>query len=589
MHLNLFELKVRKLHEVVEDPNFAFPTFQRSFVWEKDQMITLIDSVYRRIPINSLYTWHCEGIPMKDGTESKKMMQLVVDGQQRLTALKAMLLGEPYYRDGRKQRIEVAFHAIEATFHRVDNKFSPSDKHVPNLAKFYANPEAETKAYENRNQGKLTAEEKETVEANLRHLKAMKKLPIFVYQISNTATLDQVHLCFERTNSGGRKVSKGDLCMAWLEAYQPLLAETIALFCQGIQFGKQIDNLREESREFKGSPFAQAIRWIELEGNSPVAYQPEAKEVADLLFHILQDGKKFNLGTIARQLLKDSANPSVHGENQERANSALLEIVNKENFNRFNHILGQFPGINSTDSNYAYWLFLRCRRTSKEKGYTHEKIARLLQRWYLLQLLNSMRVGGVVAFSRYHQGFVQADSLEGYLQTLEADLPENFWTEQLPEKFREEEKAATRKVAKAWEIVQILEGTKVFFDNTVSVENLQSSGLKSVHHLYPQDGLKKEGVPGAQVNAIANLVLTTTEVNSRIGNTKLHRFIEDAEDKGALENAQEHLEAHCIPSGAGILPYEKFLAARAQLMASRIQEVYEKLKGESALTPEHRD
>ena len=580
MDLNPFELKVLKLSQVVENPHFEIPTFQRDFVWTRDQMITLIDSVYRGIPINSLYTWNCEGIPMKTGTESNKNMQLVVDGQQRLTALKAMLLGEPYYynRDGRRQRIGVAFHAIKGTFHKVDSQFRLSDKHVPNLATFYANPKAETEEYHIRNRGKLTAEEKESVAANLAHLKAMKDLPIFVYQISNEATLDQVHLCFERSNSEGRKVSQGDLCLAWLAAHQPLLAEGITLFCQGIQFGKQIPNPREESPKFQGSPFAQAIRWIELEDDRVVAYQPKAKEVADLLFNIVQDGKKFDLGTIARRLLGDTENASAQGENQTRVDSAFSEIVNSENFNEFNDILSQFPDINQTDSNYAYWLFLRCRREPSEKGYTDEKIARLLQQWYLLQVLGSMRVTGAVAFSRYLQGFAQAGSLEGYLQTLEADFPENFWTEQLPEKLQKQDKGETRKVARAWEMVQILAETKALFDNTVSIAELHARGLLSRHHLYPQDLLKKEGVPEPKIKAIANSAITTNKVNSRIGNRKLHRFIEDAEDKGTLENAPEHLDAHCIPSGAGTLPYEEFLAARAQLMAARIRKVYEDLK-----------
>ena len=579
MHFNLFEPKVLRLEQVVENPHFEIPTFQRDVVWTPNQMVTLIDSVYRGIPINSLYIWNREGIWTKDGTESDADTQLVIDGQQRLTALKAMLLGEPYYNhNGNMQRIEIAFHPIEGRFRKVNDRSRPNDKHVPNLARFYDDPEAEIEAYDKRNERKLTAEEKALVATNLEHLKAMKDLPIFVYQLSITATPDLVHLCFERSNSEGRKVSQGDLCLAWLAAHQPLLAEGITLFCQGIQFGKQIPNLLEESPQFQGSPFAQAIRWIELEDDRVVAYQPKAKEVADLLFNIVLDGKKFDLGTIARQLLGDTGNVSTQGENQTRVDSAFREIVNSENFNEFNDILSQLLGINRTQSNYAYWLFLRCRRESSQTEYTDEKIARLLQRWYLLQLLGSMRVGGAVAFSRYLQGFAQAGSLVGYLQTLEADLPKNFWTEQLPEKLQKQAKGDTLKVARAWETVQILAETKALFDNTVSIAELHARGRILRHHLYPRNLLKKAGVPEPKINAIANHAITTREVNSRIGNRKLHRFIKDVEDKGTLENAQEHLEAHCIPSDAGTLPYEEFLAERAQLMAARIRKVYEDLK-----------
>ena len=579
MHFNLFEPKVLKLHEVVENPHFEIPTFQRDVVWTANQMVTLIDSVYRGIPINSLYIWKCEGIWTKDGTESDADTQLVIDGQQRLTALKAMLLGEPYYnRNGRLQNIKVAFHPIEGTFHKVDSQFRPSDKHVPNIATFYANPEAETEAYDKHNERKLTAEEKETVAANLKSLQAIKTLPVAVYQISSTATLEQVYLCFERTNTGGTKVSKADLCMAWLEVYQPLLAEGITLFSQGIQPQKG-DNIRKPSSKFAKSKFAKATQWIQWVNGQSFSYHPKAGHVADLLFNILQDGKRFNLGTIARQLLSDTGNSSSQNENQARVDSAFLEIVNQENFNEFNDILSQLSGINSTDKGYAYWLFLRCRREPRENGYTGEKIARLLQRWYLLQLLSSISTTGPVALSRYLPEFAQAGGLEGYLRTLEAGLPENFWTEGLPNELREGvAKTTIPKVERAWEMVQILEGRKALFDDAVPIERLQSNRLRSRHHLYPQDLLKKEGVPERKINAIANRAITTREVNSRIGNRKLHRFIEDAEEIGVLWNAQEHLDAHCIPSSASILPYEEFLAERARLMAARIQKVYENLK-----------
>lgn len=151
-----------------------------------------MDSVYRGVPINSFYFWNCEGVRIKDGTEWDVDTQLVMDGQQCLTALKSMLLGEAYYRKGREQHIEVAFHPINGTFRKVGGKFRSSDKHVANMARFYADPAAGTEAYGCGNERQLTAVQKGTVAANLKRLQAIKTLPIAVYQISNTATLGQV-------------------------------------------------------------------------------------------------------------------------------------------------------------------------------------------------------------------------------------------------------------------------------------------------------------------------------------------------------------------------------------------------------------
>lgn len=86
-------------------------------------------------------------------------------------------------------------------------------------------------------------------------------------------------------------------------------------------------------------------------------------------------------------------------------------------------------------------------------------------------------------------------------------------------------------------MVQMLDtqrATTALFDAAVPVENLLSSLLRSRHHLYPRELLEREGVAEPQRNAIASLALTTKEVNSRVGNRKLHRCIEDDEEKGVL-------------------------------------------------------
>ena len=136
------------------------------------------------------------------------------------------------------------------------------------------------------------------------------------------------------------KVSEGDLCMAWLEAYHFLLAEGITLFCQGIQRKKWAHNIRKPGLKFGRSKFAKAIRWIQWGDEGVYSYQPKVGHVAVLLFNMVQDGKGFNFGTMAKQLLGDTGDAWAQAENGVRVDSAFLEIVNQEKFNRFNHITG---------------------------------------------------------------------------------------------------------------------------------------------------------------------------------------------------------------------------------------------------------
>lgn len=68
------------------------------------------------------------------------------------------------------------------------------------------------------------------------------------------------------------------------------------------------------------------------------SYELKVGHVGDLLFNMVQDGKGFNLGTMAKQLLGDTGDAWAEAENGVRVDGAFLEMVNGERFNWFNHI-----------------------------------------------------------------------------------------------------------------------------------------------------------------------------------------------------------------------------------------------------------
>lgn len=584
VHYNLFTPKVLPLEQVIETQDFEFPTFQREYIWDAKRMLNLIDSVYRGIPINSIYTWRTEGIPIKgqSNLKSNNEMVLVIDGQQRIKALKGMLLGQTYRETGgKKVAIRVAFNPIKGTFQKIDGTKKVADDWIESIASFYNSPEAETSIYFERNKGQLSDDATQTAKIHLKQLASIKRFPIVVYEINDTADLEQVFLCFDRTNSGGQPIKQGELCVAWLEAYQPLLAETIVLFSQELQ--PRVKIRREPTRNFEKSMFSKAVEWIPLRSNaSPCHYRPKPEHVADLLFNVVQGGKQFKLGKIASELLSPNGTNGQENPNVPIVQDALLAIVNGENYERFNQILGKLAGIDQTEKNYAYWLYLGCRNGSvtgvESRKYNFLQITQMLQRWYLLQLLNSVKVSGSLAFSKYMKEFHRNGGLVGYMEEMEKTLPLAFWDEKLPEALAKPAKQSASKLQKAWEMTQILRKEAALFDDGVLIQELQGSKLRSVHHIYPRDYLKRKKYPATHMNAIANLALTTGEVNSRIGSKQLNRFIEERQELDELQNAAEHLVTHCIPETINKLTYEEFLDARAKAMASRIKKVYENLK-----------
>ena len=91
----------------------AIPEIQRPFVWENTKVRDLIDSLYKGYPIGYIILWSNPNIKSKDGTLSGGK-KIIIDGQQRITALTASILGyEIIDNNYRKKRNKIAFKPLK--------------------------------------------------------------------------------------------------------------------------------------------------------------------------------------------------------------------------------------------------------------------------------------------------------------------------------------------------------------------------------------------------------------------------------------------------------------------------------------------
>src|SRR5690242_13735077 len=111
----------------VKSGEIAIPEIQRPFVWEPTKVRNLLDSLYQGYPVGYLIAWRNPDVKLKDGTHSSGK-RILIDGQQRVTALMAALLGkEVVNKDYQRQRIRIAFHPREERF-EVTNPAIERDK-----------------------------------------------------------------------------------------------------------------------------------------------------------------------------------------------------------------------------------------------------------------------------------------------------------------------------------------------------------------------------------------------------------------------------------------------------------------------------
>src|SRR6266480_2595123 len=111
----------------VKSGEIAIPEIQRPFVWESTKVRNLLDSLYQGYPVGYLIAWRNPTVKLKDGTPSAGK-RILIDGQQRVTALMAALLGqEVLTKDYLVVRIKIAFHPVREKF-EVSNPAIQKDK-----------------------------------------------------------------------------------------------------------------------------------------------------------------------------------------------------------------------------------------------------------------------------------------------------------------------------------------------------------------------------------------------------------------------------------------------------------------------------
>src|SRR4051794_27241220 len=138
----------------VKSGEIAIPEIQRPFVWESTKVRNLLDSLYQGYPVGYLIAWRNPTVRLKDGTHSAGK-RILIDGQQRVTALMASLMGrEVLTKNYETVRIRIAFHPQEEKFEVANPAIRKNVAWIEDVAEVFA-PQADlielTEAYVERN------------------------------------------------------------------------------------------------------------------------------------------------------------------------------------------------------------------------------------------------------------------------------------------------------------------------------------------------------------------------------------------------------------------------------------------------------
>jgi len=226
-------MKITTILDQIDLGSMALPEFQRGYVWNRDQVRDLMQSLYRRYPVGSLLVWitRTESMSIRgDGPVAPSVVELILDGQQRITTLYGIIRGRsPKFFDGNPQTFTgLFFHLDDEIFEfygPLKMRDNPLWINVTELMQIGAGEAIQRLLANQELQPKLT-----TYINRLNAIDGIKNIELHVEKVTGEdKSVDVVVDIFNRVNSGGTKLSKGDLalakiCASWPEARQEMKA-----------------------------------------------------------------------------------------------------------------------------------------------------------------------------------------------------------------------------------------------------------------------------------------------------------------------------------------------------------------------------
>ena len=118
----------------VKSKEIAIPEIQRPFVWSRTKVRDLMDSLYQGYPVGYIISWRNPDVKLKDGSLSMGK-KVLIDGQQRITALTAALVGEPVIDESyEKVKIQISFHPVKKKFEVLNPAIKNNREWIPDIS-----------------------------------------------------------------------------------------------------------------------------------------------------------------------------------------------------------------------------------------------------------------------------------------------------------------------------------------------------------------------------------------------------------------------------------------------------------------------
>lgn len=588
---------------LIKADDIAIPEIQRPFVWKNKQVRDLIDSLYRGYPIGYIILWKNPNVKLKDGTMSSGK-KVLIDGQQRITALMTAIAGKDIYNNDYKlSRVKIAFNPIAALSDEEDAEIfavqTPihlkSKNWIPDIADIFRDDFSSfsfISSYCNNNP-EVTPEQ---LEQALGMLKTICNQSIGIIELSESLEIDIVTDIFVRINSRGTTLNQGDFVMSKIAADEihggNTLRKIIDYFSHLAVVPTYYDYLITHDKSFCNMPenYMKKLEW--LKNDNETVYDPQCDDIIRVVF--MYKFKRAKIAELVKMLSGRDFDTRDYKEEIIDATykglySGVLDFINEYNFKQFIIAIKSAGFISSKliNSNmaidFAYALYLTLQ-TNKEVSVS--EIKRIVQKWYVLSVLTGRYSSSPESAFAKDLRRISEDGVVKTLNNIEAAiLSENFWNIQIPQDLSFT--STNNPTYLVYLAAQVYFNDISLLSQNISIKELIELG-GDVHHIFPKQYLKEKNFEKNQYNQEANYAYLDRPVNVSIGKSAPIEYFCIAREQCAtkeikcgsivdLDELYRNLEMNCVPTDVFEMDYTKypeFLEKRKKLMADKIREYY---------------
>ena len=491
-------------------------------------------------------------------------------------------------------RITIAFHPGEERFEVTNPAIRRDRAWLADIASLFAPGAKLLRVVDAYCDGNAEANRDEIYE-RIERLRGILNNSLGLIELNADLDVETVSEIFVRINSQGVPLNAADFAMSKMAANERYnghqLRKCIDYFCHLAVAPEAYADLASDS-EFVGTRYFQAMEWLKHEKED--LYDPSYTDMLRVAFTsefgrgrlndlvALLSGRNFETREFEEVIAEESFR---------RLEAAILRFMNETDFKRFVMILRSAGFVDASmirsqnTVNFAYILYL----TLRARHMNPVQIETLVQRWFVMSVLTGRYTGSPETAFGGDIRNVAEQNAQDYLDAVErAELSDAFWDAGLP--LQMDTSVASSPYFNVFLASQVKANNKGFLSNSHTVQTLLE-GTSHVHHVFPRNYLKKNGLVRSRYNQIANYVVMQAEINIAIGDDPptayfdaLWRQCENGEARyGGITNADElrtNLVAHCIPHGmeeAEVGDYDGFLKERRLLMAGKIRDYYRSL------------